>query len=457
MANVYDPISSTDLSQTDANATGVFTQPVASQAPVFPTQAGAYPIGGNPLLQNALMAQKANEAQHTQTLGQGQLNTIQSANTASQLANQIAVEKIKQQMQGAQQDQLAQIMRNNGDMNAYGSNGGLIPSNISDPLADHSPQAYALNQAVNTSNIAGLQNQITLSGLQSQQQALPIQQQIMQAGNQALLGQQNQQFINNASYISNFQKYNPDFRTLPPLDITQAPDQQANTQLQRASQVGGLDQLPNVQQALNAGQPLKPLDVIQDPGFSAMRQRDPQQASNLFYGLFGTTPDSLIARLKSQHEEAQKSNADAARKGFQEGNLRFDSTGLLQKQQAGVGGVPSGTWNDEGSPQFPAEEAGLFHQGIASGATGVPMPTITNSPREMIINLIRQGMSLPQATQAMLAWQAGKAKSGQAAPASTMQFSPNGLPLRPLTPIQQASQPNPLMRGVNWVSGFAQP
>jgi hypothetical protein len=473
MDTTYNPLSPQQLGTANVGDTGMFTGTLPNQAPIFPQiqlAGGITPVGGNPILQTALQDQRTIGANYSNLLSQRQESGMEYGSTAAQLANQIAAMKIRQagelQQNQIQQAELVNNLKQHNLFQGYGGQGAdygntLVAPNIANPAVLQNPNALQAASQVNQYNtgaqILPLQQAIEMNKATTAQSVLPIQQQMLQTQQAAGLATNQQQFLTNQSVLQNFSKYNINPQQLTPLDITQAgTPQEAQTQLQRVSQGNQQDllsQLPGIANQLQNGQSVQPQSVLQDPGFLALRQQDTQRANNLYYTLFGRTADQDIQRVGGQIQAANQFAAEAVDKEVAQGTLRQNSDGTLSKSTM-VAGAPSGSWYQEGSAQFSQEQADLFRRGIQTGKTSLSTQT---SPRDMMLGMMRRGASVSEARQALLAYIAQKNQPQQQQTSDTtlQDYSESGIPLRPLTPIQQAIQPNGLFNAVNYLGGKA--
>lgn len=421
MGTIYDPLSQNDLSASNVGDAGVFTQNVG-QAPIFPQQMGAYQVGTNPAIEGARQALQANSLAHQANQTGSQVAMLQQSAAASQLANQLSAAKIQQGMQQNAQDQ-------------YWHN--QITPGLNQQYSNDTQRINASTAATNQFALQNLQSNSRIADLQSQSAILPLQGQIQQAQFQGRGNQLNNQYANLTNNLQNYQAYNPDFRSMQPLDNTADPSELAKVQFSRASNLGSILQVTGLDQVLKNGQPLKPEDVLTNANFLALRQQDPQTANNLSISLFGMPADGMIARLQQQHQAAETANTSAANKMIADGTVRRGADGFLQRNIAAVG-LPA-QWKDVGTDDFPIEQASVIESGIEHGGTGLPLSK--DPAAQVTMAIMQRSPGTPKAQAQSLAKQliANKLHANTAAALSQPSDG-----LRPLTDVQQQMvQQNP--------------
>jgi hypothetical protein len=426
-SSIFDPVSPNDLGTSNVGDAGIFTQGQQMQAPIFPTQMGAYQVGQNPVVAGAQQALQANTLQHGINQDMSQVATLQQGASASILANQIAAAKIQQGMQQNAQDQYWHNQ----------STPGLNQQFTSD-----AQRQQTLTGATNQFALQNLQSQNQMIGLQAQQSSLPLQSAAEQAQYRLQGNAQNTQFANLSNNLQNYSQYNPDFRSMTPLDNQADPTQLANVQQTRYSNIDPNDTL-GIKQQLQNGQPLKPEDVITSPQFLQLQQQDPQKANNISIGLFGIPAANMQQRLIAQRQAQVANDTSAANEALSKGTVRRGADGFLQKNVDTTGVSPQ--WKDAGSDQFPIEQASIMENGIQSGRTGIQ---INNNPAAQVAMAIMQknpGMqkadALTYAKQAIANRLQGQT-ANQVSQVQDQQQQTSGL--RQLTPEQAAMyQTNP--------------
>lgn len=401
MGNIFDPLSTGDLSTTQVGDPGVFTGTLPSQLPIFPQQAGAYQIGGNPQAQSISQALTANDLARQVNVNQRQATPIQSANTASQLANQLKIATLQQQQRDSEAQIGAQQLASS-NTRFFGSLGansdGTVPIPTLDAVALSSPEtkaAYLNSLRYNTAlQVSRLQGQNTIGGIQAQQQIAPLQ-----AANTGLelQGQGSQigmQAANLMSSQANQSQYQPDFRQAP-LDFSASDSQIAQTQLRRAS-------LVNPQAAKTLGidgqTPVKPQELLLNPKFNVFRQQDPQQADLIYQAAAGRSAQTDIATLQEQHKAQLSEGTKVASDLVGKGKLRFQD-GILQRDTSPIEGSPM--WKDAGTDAFPTEQVDMIQQAIQAGrVSGMsPQSPADQTISKLVVDQISKGVSKDQALQ----------------------------------------------------------